>query len=174
MALVVEDGSGKSNADAYVDVAFADTYVTDFLGGDSDWSAASTTEKEVAIRRATQFLDGAYVHRWSGLRRFGNQALAWPRYSVITSDFILLDSDVIPIEVKRATVEAAVRSFTVDLTPDTTPSDRSVKSRESEFAVFRESVEYAGAQSTQPDFRKIERLLAPLLQGAGNPPVNRG
>ena len=63
MALVVEDGSGLSNADSYDSLTNLSAYHTAH-GNPASWSAASETEKESAARQATQFLDGRFGRRF--------------------------------------------------------------------------------------------------------------
>ena len=62
LVLVVEDGSGKADANGYVSVADADAYFegrADPVGiaGAFDWSAQSTDNKEKAIVSATRMID---------------------------------------------------------------------------------------------------------------------
>jgi hypothetical protein len=77
MALVVEDGTGKSDADSYISVADADTYFAAH-GNPTAWSAASDEAKESALRYATVWMDGKW--NWLGTIVLGTQALLWPRY----------------------------------------------------------------------------------------------
>ena len=51
MSLVVEDGTGKADAESYISVADADTYHSN--RGNTDWAALTTTEKEQLLRGAT-------------------------------------------------------------------------------------------------------------------------
>ena len=77
MALIVEDGTGLPDADSYVSVADADIYATAM--GHFAWLDAAVTndQKEVALRRATQYIDSEYTFRGSILDP--DQALEWPR-----------------------------------------------------------------------------------------------
>jgi len=102
MALVVEDGTGKSNAESYLSVADCDTYHTNM--GNTGW-AGDATVKEVALRKATKFLDNKFRLRWKGTRTNEDQALAWPRSNVEDIDGFYYDSDGIPQTLKDATAE---------------------------------------------------------------------
>lgn len=77
MALIVEDGTGLANADSYVSVADADIYASAM--GHFAWTDVAVTveQKEVALRRATQYIDAEYTFRGSVLDP--DQALEWPR-----------------------------------------------------------------------------------------------
>ncbi len=75
MTLVVEDGTGITNANAYVSVAAADSYFA--ARNNTVWSSKTTAEKEAAILYATSFLDAAFL--WIGHITHDEQALGWPR-----------------------------------------------------------------------------------------------
>lgn len=71
MAITVPD-------DSYVSVADADTFWS--ARNNSDWSSASTADKEKALRFATEYIDGKYAGRWIGEHPGSNsQIRAWPR-----------------------------------------------------------------------------------------------
>jgi hypothetical protein len=113
MALVVEDGTGLSGANAYVDVAFVTTYLS--LRGDADWADLDTVDQEAAIVRATYALDYQYRDAWKGIRKTATQARAWPR--IKTKDdltTLLVDdegydiaNDTVPVAVQNACAEVA-------------------------------------------------------------------
>jgi hypothetical protein len=54
MALITETGAGLANAESLISVADADTYHSGV--GNTDWAALSVTDKEQALRRATQYM----------------------------------------------------------------------------------------------------------------------
>ena len=74
MSIIVEDGTGLTTAVAYVAVADADAYHTAM--GNTAWTGTDAA-KEIALRRATQYLDNRYTYR--GTRLTSTQALEWPR-----------------------------------------------------------------------------------------------
>ena len=82
MTLVVEDGTGLANANAFISQAYMDDYATsrelnDWLNGAND--------PEAAIIRATDAFSNGYI--WKGSRLRGRQqALAWPRTDVEDED----------------------------------------------------------------------------------------
>ena len=49
MSFIVEDGSGKSDANSYGAIVTVDAYLADY-GNDADWLAATDSAKEEAIR----------------------------------------------------------------------------------------------------------------------------
>jgi hypothetical protein len=116
MAIVVEDGTGKSTAESYISVADASSYFT--ARAVTTWAALATDAlREAALRKATDYMENTYT--WQGTRKTEEQALSWPRYNVIVSGY-LIDDDIVPEAVKRACAELALKSTTADLSPDIT------------------------------------------------------
>lgn len=107
MAFVVEDGTGLANANSYVSVADADAYFAD--RGITAWTGSSTV-KEQALIRATDFIETVYGRRFRGSVVTDTQALSFPRY--ITGE------DEIPSDLKKATCEYALRALSASLLPD--------------------------------------------------------
>jgi hypothetical protein len=98
--LVIEDGSGKPDANAYADIP----YVSAYLVGEqrTAWDALGEPEKEAAIITATRYIDGVYP--WKGTRKTLDQALSWPRIGVELDGFPL---ERVPAAVRRAAAEGA-------------------------------------------------------------------
>ena len=147
--------------DVYISVADADSYW--LARNDATWAAATTAEKEKALREATQYMDGAYV--FIGELTSLNQNLAWPRSgAVITSgnfrdkDF---DSDVIPQKVEEACAELALEALSARLRP---AEDRNVK-REKVDVI---EVEYLDFAPTYKTYSFVSMLLKGLVIGGGN------
>ena len=125
MALIVEDGTGKTNADSFVETADVDAYVLKFGLA----FAGTTTEKEVACRQATRYLESVYSLRILGSRVSIDQSLSWPRVGVIDRDGFAFGSDLVPQEWKDATCEMAVVARVETILPDlATPGDLNEKS----------------------------------------------
>lgn len=99
MANIVEDGTGLINANAYIDVAFADSYFAD--RNDVEWSG-TTIEKEAFILRATDYIELNFSDRFLGLKFSEAQALSFPR---LADDG--LTAEVIPLNLKKACAEYA-------------------------------------------------------------------
>ena len=172
MALVVEDGTGLSNADSYLSVADADTYHTAH-GNPAAWSSASDADKEEALRLATQYIDVVYGRRFSGTKLAATQALRWPRNGVYDDEGQLLDNDSIPVRVEQATAELALRQLGADLLPDEAePGD--IKKEKVKVGSIVEETEYVGGKSQTARFSKVELLLADLIGSSGNIQLERG
>jgi hypothetical protein len=165
MALITEDGTGRSDAESFASVADADTYFGN--RGITNWSSLVTAEKEQALRRATDYMVQAYRFRWSGCRVRDTQALDWPRYLVprldvgIGGTFSYYDSDVVPAEVARACCELAVRAAAGELAADLGPP------------VVREKVgpletEYLPGARQSTKYLAVEMLLKPFFNGGPN------
>jgi hypothetical protein len=163
MALVVEDGTGKADAESYLSVADCDTYHTKH-GDSSDWSGASTADKEEALRMGTQYLDAIYNALWIGTRANETQALDWPRSDAEDYDGFIIGSTSIPQALKDATAEAAVRHITETngLFPDVSEPG-AIKSYKVKVGPVEEATEYVGGQPQVPAFRIIDALLRDLL-----------
>jgi hypothetical protein len=161
MTLIVEDGSGMSNADALISVAFADTYHAD--RGNSAWTGDATV-KEPAIRRATSYISTAYT--WQGWKRMGRpQSLAWPRTGVIDREGWGVAFDSVPIEIQRATAEVALRELVTPgiMDPDYYAADQ-VKSRKAGDTQEVYVLSGITAQSSRPILLIVRDLIAPLVK----------
>lgn len=156
MALIVETGSGRADADAFVTVAFVDAYFD--ARGTATWTG-DTTPKEQAIKRATAFLSNAF--NWQGVRTQGrNQALSWPRSGVQDRDGDDVQPDEIPIELQQATAEVALRELITpgSMTPDYTPSKRIAK-----VSLGPMDVTYDMSQTDASAVRIIMHVVADLV-----------
>ena len=158
MSLVIEDGTGLANSESYISVADADIYHLN--RGHSAWAALTTPQKEVALRKATDHLTQLYRFRWKGYRSFpSTQALDWPRQFVSLDDGLYpeyIEFTGIPVELKNACCELALRSIDEDLNPDV---EREVKSE----SVGSISVTYMDGSAQTTEFRAVEMMLRPLL-----------
>lgn len=121
MSLIVEDGTSLDNAESYISVSDADVYHS--TRGITIWDNATPTEKEQALRRATDYMVGEYRILWSGKRATITQALDWPRCGVKMDDFDgncrLYPNNVVPFEVRKACAELALRATMGELLEDT-------------------------------------------------------
>jgi hypothetical protein len=153
MALIVEDGTGKADAESYISVADATAYHA--ARGNAAWAAlASDAVREQMLRKATDYMEQAYSERWKGERATTDQALSWPRSGVHG-----VDSDVVPSAVSRACAELALRAISGDLAPDLSGQ---VKSE----TVGPISVTYADGARQQVKFQAVDSMLSALLEGS--------
>ncbi len=158
MALIVEDGTGKSDAESYISVSDAATYLS--ARGYSAFAALATDAlKEAALRKATDYMEQAYSVRWKGTRVTSTQALSWPRLYVDREDYY--PADKVPDEVQHACALLALKSIDGDLNADLTQG------------VIREKVdvlevEYDKYSPQYTRYRAIDQLLNPLLTSSGS------
>jgi hypothetical protein len=159
MAFVVEDGTGKSDANSYISVADADSYWSD-RGEPTEWGAADDTTKQQALVKATSYID-AHYHWLTGSILSTTQALAWPRINASDRHGRAYDSDVVPAAVEDAACELAQKVLEGDdLAPD-------VESRVSKEKVGPIEVEYAGGGSSgTTSYSYVDQLLSGLVSSS--------
>ena len=110
------------SADSYVDVSALETYAAGFGSRYARLSPTYTPEadrispadKEAALRIATIFVDGKgrdmrndLARWWPGRRTNGAQALVWPRTAASFTDGTAIAANTVPIQIRRAVMEAA-------------------------------------------------------------------
>jgi hypothetical protein len=170
MALIITPGDIAANS--YASVAEADAYHT--ARGNATWTGADAV-KEVALIRATQWLDGRYGERWPGVRwNLRLQALDWPRVYATDRDGTSIDGDTIPPEIIAATCEAALRELVApgSLSPDLTPGTAKVLTEVKgiRWTPLRAS---AGASDMTPTLTAVDRILGAIIGGEGRVRVFR-
>ena len=141
--LVIEDGTGLSNSESYVDVDYVDAY---FLKrGINEW--ASLTNREQLIIRAMDYIENSYTYL--GTKLVSTQALAFPR--VINGETVLP-----PIALKNALCELALKANSGDLLQDTGKTTIREK-------VGTLEIEYDPNQDDLTSYNYVNKLLAPYL-----------
>ena len=163
MALEIEDGSGKSNAQCYISASDCGTYLTSM--GHADFAAASTTVQEAALLRAMRYLEGNYRLRWCGQKASSDQRLSWPRSGVTDEDGYAVDDDEIPEILKNALCEAAYREF---LTTDTMDADLERGGQIKFEKIGPIQTEYQDDARGDTSYPTIEKMLAPYLASGSN------
>lgn len=113
--IVVEDGTGLTNSNAYVSVDNADIYHEMRLHN-TTWTGAIDTDKEIAIMWATKLLDTLVT--WDGWKYTEAQALEWPRDGISDRAGYEIDVDEIPQFLEDATAEYAMHLIASDLTAE--------------------------------------------------------
>ncbi|MGY3265804.1 DnaT-like ssDNA-binding protein [Lysobacter sp. HA35] len=151
MALVVEDGSGLTTAEAYISVAAADAYFAD--RGNTAWAALTSTAKEQALRAGADYMQAVYGGAWVGCKLKLTQALDWPRTSV-------LYPAPIPAEISRANAELALRAATGSLLAD---QGAQVTSE----TVGPVSVTYAPGARQSTRYAFVDSLVQRWMSGGG-------
>jgi hypothetical protein len=114
LVLIKEDGTGKSDANAYANAADGDSYFEGHLYATA-WTSASAGQKEAALVMASRVIDAEY--QFQGRRVNESQALQWPRSDCPDPDrSVNLASDKVPAAVVKATCELAKELLLVDRT----------------------------------------------------------
>lgn len=153
MTLIVEDGTGLPNAEAYISVADADAYFE--ARGNMAWGDLALPAREAALRLGADYMAQVYGPRWAGARLTDTQALDWPRCR-----------EGVPAAVARANAELAARAASGPLLADQGPA---VKSE----TVGPLSVTYADGARQSVRYAAVDAMLAPLLRPAGMIEVRR-
>ena len=102
--MIVENGTGLTDANSYVDVTFADDYFT--ARGVSGWETLETTQKEQALIKATDFIDN--VFQWKGKKATTEQALRFPRINLTDYEGNVITG--VPTCLKQAVCDTAILS----------------------------------------------------------------
>jgi hypothetical protein len=164
---------GGANADSYATTAEFKSYADSI--GFLYTSVYSDAVIEIAMRKATQYLDRAYRGKWKGFRTDRDQALAWPRSSsqdlpvnyltpsfttgVIDEDGYEIPSNTIPKQVKQAEYEATILSLQgSDLLPNY-PRGNAVKRKKVKAGPVESETEYMDGASARDRYLTIEGLL---------------
>lgn len=159
MAFTVEDGTGKADANSYASVEFADAYFTD--RAITAWTGASGV-KQSALIRATDYIDQRWGSRFVGSKQFPDtpQALEFPRIGYDRNGVEL--DDTIPVVLKKACAEYALRALTATLAPDLTvdASGRKVLSSRSKVGPIETETTYSEASvSTIKPYPAADMLM---------------
>lgn len=161
--LVVEDGTGLANANSWVAMSDMDTYCAD-MG--YTWPALASPDdlRISAVIRGAAYIVRTYEGRWPGTKVNGRtQALPWPREDAEDQSGADIGETEIPIEVKKAQMEAAFREYQNpgSLSPDVVGTERVLREK-----VGALEVQYADDSSTGasiPVVTIIDGILAPLI-----------
>ena len=156
MAFILQDNTPVVGANAYVSVGVFRTYHSD-RGTDS--SAYSDAQVEVAIIKATQYLDLRF--EYVGQRSLSNQDLEWPRQFAYSDRGDHVTG--LPTAVVQATAEYANRALTTNLLADPVSLDgsgRSVKKLEQTVGPITEKFEFELNRGFEmPDYPIADRIL---------------
>jgi hypothetical protein len=153
MPLIVEDGTGLDEADAYVSVSYSNTFAES--RGWTDWIAATDAACETAIREATAYIDT--IARFKGLRLKASQMREFPRSDLADWSGYLVTG--VPTRVKHATMELARKALSESLYVDL---DRG--GQVSAESVGPISVSYMPGAPVGKMFRAAMQLLEPFMR----------
>ena len=184
--IVLEDGTGKENANSFV--SLADAKARWILQGrasdhtDSDDNSIGVTVNgtdyldaaiEAAIIRATFYISESF--QWAGYKRWGRrtsnsrfQALAWPRYGAYDDEGLPIDNDEIPREIVWATIEVALYELENPggLQPTYTATDRVMEEQAGSVRV-KYDVSQKNEYAARPVLLSVQDLIGPFLRKTG-------
>jgi hypothetical protein len=125
LTLIKEDGTGRSDANAYASVADGDAYHDGHLYATA-WTAVPADQKAVALVMATRLIDAEY--QFNGTRTTSVQGLQWPRAMCPEPDNVHVPISVllpIPYDyVQYDTVPKAVIQATCEMARELLIADR--------------------------------------------------
>lgn len=101
MRLVVERGTGRNNANSYIDTADVGEYLPSAMY--KKFSELSADEQIDCIVTASLFID--YAFNWKGQQKTLEQGLNWPRVNAFFQGHNVPD-DFIPLQIKKASAMA--------------------------------------------------------------------
>lgn len=159
MTLVVEDGTGRADAESYASVAQADAYHAG--RGNTQWGVLTGERKEQLLRAATDYM-AVYAASWSGARQFGTQALDWPRDGAEAFGYDVAPGTV-PAHVVNACAVLALKAASGPLMPD--PSQAKKRQR-----VGPLEVEYQDYSSASRRYASVDCMLAAFFGAGGGSP----
>lgn len=115
VTFIVEDGTGVTGANSYVEVESPNDFVQDYLDEyaldpDGKWLAlgGDVPAKQTAARIATQYVDNLGCNEnFIGTQKLATQGLRWPRTFAQVGIFIL-DPDTVPIQIQQAVASLCV------------------------------------------------------------------
>ncbi len=167
----------------YGTIADADAYHA--ARGNAAWGAAGDADRNAALQRATDYIDGRYrrmtagggwVSMFRGARTEGRgQSLEWPRTGATDAEGNEIPDDEIPTEVKEATYEAALRELASpgSLSPDFVAAQQVTREKVGPIEVAYAEPQGSGAMPpNRPSVPVIDDILAGLIVDA--PPFGVG
>lgn len=178
MAFTQEDGTGIADANAYISVSEFREYHED-RGRVVDAATYPDSQVEVAIIRATDFVERLYSHRWRGSGPYvSGQGLSWPRSAYYENGIQVTDR---PKKLIQAVAEYTLRALSSDLMPDPdtfVESPGTVVMERTELGPIVEEKRYDTSSSSDgtrivdgrpvPVYPEADFLLKDLITGSGS------
>ena len=148
MAIIIEDGTIVAGANSYA----SEAELTAFA---AERGATLTGAADVLLIKAMDYVE-SFRKAFQGSKVDAAQPLQWPRSGAYVDGYPIPTTE-IPVDLKRAQMQAAIESDSTDLNPNT---GQAVK-REKVDVI---EVEYeSGGANQAPTFRKVDAYLEPLL-----------
>lgn len=163
MTLIVEDGTGLNNANAYFSVSQVSDYHSFY--GNTEWTYRSDLQ-ERAIARATQAFDVLFGDRVKGTRLKTTQSLVFPVTSFYTQHGRYVEAGTLPSELLAWISEVALLDLQGKEIIRVDTSADNLQSESSGIDVINKSKSYFKPQS-RTNLKKANNLIAPLLDHYG-------
>lgn len=147
--LIVEDGTGKVDANSYVSVEEASAYFT-LRNRSIQWSSLSAEQQIANLVEATDYIESVYGSRFKGYPKTKEQALSFPRVDSGLADM--------PRQLKAATFEYAYAAAQGPLlpTPEVDETGQVLLKKVEEVGPVKEETTYqSGGASTVLRVRPI-------------------
>ena len=109
MTLIIEDGTGKLDAESYSSAEDLTLYAVKF----GTVIPAGAPEQEALLRRAALAMDGM---TWKGHKTNSEQALSWPRREVLL-DHEIKPSNYLPARIQYGQMALAAEIYQDDIDP---------------------------------------------------------
>lgn len=154
MTFTVEDGTGVSGANSYVDVTYCDTFHSE--RGNTLWTG-TTAVKQAALIKATDYITQVYASAFAGNRvKLSTAYLDFPRYGL----YPILSNEV-PVVLKQAVCILALEALSADLNPNL---DRGGAIKSTKVDVVE--VTYMDSASSRTTRPSIDGLLSSILSAS--------
>ena len=112
MAVSLDATVAGASANSYLTQAEGTTFLEDSRLYVTDWTDASSDDKDRALIWATYILD-RYME-WDGFKRTREQALRWPRSGAFDADGESINFDIIPELLKQGAADLALELLKED------------------------------------------------------------
>ena len=152
MALIVEDGTGKTDSQTYASEAELLAYAT----------ARGVTIAGTDTQLLLKAMDYIEQQIFIGYKLTRDQALQWPRANV-EIDSYWIDTDEIPTLLKEAQIE-----YALSIDAGTDPSETIERQTKRERVDGAVEVEYMGSSIDSPYIKRAQQKLKKLLASGGS------
>jgi hypothetical protein len=168
MALIVEDGTGKSDADSYSSIAELDAYNLAY-GNDARWRDKTLQQKEEFARLATQGLDLEYSSKILGTIKESDQALLFPRVGIEDPiDGFVYDDDSVPTRWKYAHAELSLELARGTLLHAAQSDSSGIIRERKKLGPIEIEKTYSASKASSvavADFPRVDRLVSRFTTG---------
>lgn len=153
--LIVETGKCLDDANSYASLEFARQY--SIARGYEDILALSDDELKKVLIRGTDYVD--HIYKYRGVKCTPQQALSFPRKNLVDDDGYTIEG--IPLNLKKAVVEAAKLVRTQDTLFITKNKDGAVKRKKVDVL----ETEFFENKDSNLEYSTIYEVLNSLLDG---------